>query len=523
MARPSMADAALSHSASQHDARIAVRNALQLGLSLVATYGVGMAVRMFFLPRTLGPEALGVFTAADFVANTAFLFTTFGMEPYTQKEVSVRQEHASDFVGTVILLRMVMFFILTAGMGLYLTLTDQTHLLWPALGMAGMYALFHHNSSWGALLTATREVAGLAKINVATKLVWGGAVVVFVLLGHGVLGVALGFLVGEVVKAVLLYFEVFRRVPLKLRVDWAATRKVLVAAFPFMLNSVSLIYSKLDVNMMSYWHMSPAELGWYGSAVQISGFTLVLMPLLGGAVVPLFSRAAARSQEDLDRVGARTMSTILTFALAGGFAMGLGSELAVRLTAGVDFLPSVPALMILCANFAATYVAVICSYFVWAKKGPWFVTCVSALGLVVNPIFNILLIRPLAERGAGWAGTGAALATVSTELFVIAILLTMVGKNLFDRHARSMLLRTALVMLLVGFLHTQLRPLVEAPPPWLGAPHGVPVLAARLLIEAAAYVGLAVLTRAINIRETLEFVRSALRTRQEQRQEPKAA
>jgi O-antigen/teichoic acid export membrane protein len=297
---------------------------------------------------------------------------------------------------------------------------------------------------------------------------------------------------------------------------------VLWAAFPFMVNSISLIYSKLDVNMMSFWHVNSRELGWYGSAVQISGFTLMLMPLLGGAVVPLFSRAAARSQEDLDRVGARTMSTVLTFALAGGFAMALASELAVRLTAGVDFLPSVPALMILCANFAATYVAVICSYFVWAKKGPWFVTGVSALGLVVNPVFNILFIRPLAEYGAGWAGTGAALATVCTELFVIAILLLQVGRNLFDAGVRSMLLRTTLVMLLVGVLHMQLRPLVDAPPAWLGAPHGIPVLAVRLLIEAAAYVVLAVVTRAINIKETLEFARSAMRTRHE-RQEPKAA
>jgi hypothetical protein len=44
------------------------------------------------------------------------------------------------------------------------------------------------------------------------------------------------------------------------------------------------------------------------------------------------------------------------------------------------------------------------------------------------------------------------------------------------------------------------------------------VLALRLLIEAVAYVGLAVVTRAINIKETLEFARSALRARQERRE-----
>src|SRR5262249_36928787 len=186
-----------------------------------------------------------------------------------------------------------------------------------ALGMAGMYALYHHNGAWAGLLTASREVAGLAKINVITKVAWGVAVVAFLLLGGGVMGAGLAFLLTQALKAVLLYFEVFRRIPLKLKVDWAGTRAALRNAFPFMLNSISLIYGKLDLNMMTFWHMSAAELGWYGAAIQISSFTLVFTPLLGGALLPLFSRAAARSHEELDQVGARTMSTILSFALAG--------------------------------------------------------------------------------------------------------------------------------------------------------------------------------------------------------------
>jgi O-antigen/teichoic acid export membrane protein len=523
-----MADAAplAPDSSTHHDARIAVRNAIQLGLSLVATYGVGVVIRLFFLPRALGKEALGIFTAADAAANTAFLFTTFGMEPYAQKEVSVRIEHANDFTAGVMVIRAVMFVVLSSILQVVLWLNGQSLLMrLTALGMGGMWALYQQNSAFNGLLTAGREVRGLAKINVTNKLLWGGAVVAFVLMGGGVVGAALAFFLAEAMKAVLVFREAFRHLPLKLKINWKGTFSVLKKAFPFMLNSVSLIYSKLDMNMMSWWHMSEAELGWYGAAVQISSFTLILTPLLGGAILPLFSRAAARSQEELNAVGARTMSTILTFALAGGFAMAMASELMVRLTAGRDFLPAVPALMILCANFACTYVAVVSSYFMWAKGRPWTMTSISAFGLLINPVFNLIFIRPMALRGDGWAGTGAAIATVCTELFIIVILLFFTGRGVFDRKVLSMLGRTAVVMGLVGALHTQLKPLVESPPFWLGAPHGIPSLAVRLLIEAAAYVGLAVLTRAINVRETVEFARGALRARQERQgaQEPKAA
>jgi len=524
-----MADASplAPDSTTHHDARIAVRNSIQLGLSLIATYGVGVAIRLFFLPRALGKEALGIFAAADAAANTAFLFTTFGMEPYAQKEVSIRIDHASDFTGGVMVIRAVMFVVLSTLLQVVLWANGQSLTMrLTALGMGGMWALYQQNSAFNGLLTAGREVKGLAKINVTNKLLWGAAVVAFVVPGGGVVGAAMAFFLAEGIKAVLVYREAFRHLPLKLKVDWSGTFGALKKAFPFMLNSISLIYSRLDVNMMSWWHMSEAELGWYGAAVQIAGFTLILTPLLGGAILPLFSRAAARSREELNAVGARTMSTILTFALAGAFAMALASELMVRLTAGKDFLPAVPALMILCANFACTYVAVVSSYFMWAKGRPWTMTGISAFGLLINPIFNLVFIRPLAVRGAGWAGVGAAIATVSTELFIILILLFFTGRGLFDRKVLSMLARTAVVIALVGALHVELKPLVESPPFWLGAAHGIPVLAVRLLIEAAAYVGLAILTRAINVRETLEFARGALKSRQERRavvEEPKAA
>jgi peptidoglycan biosynthesis protein MviN/MurJ (putative lipid II flippase) len=149
-------------------------------------------------------------------------------------------------------------------------------------------------------------------------------------------------------------------------------------------------------------------------------------------------------------------------------------------------------------------------------------TAISAFGLVINPILNLVFIRPLAVRGDGWAGIGAALATVSTELVIISILMFMNGRSLFDRKSLSMLVRTTGVMVVVALLHMQLRPLVDTPPSWLGGPHGIPSLVVRVLIEAVTYVGLAVITGAINVKETLEFARSALRARQERR-EPQAA
>src|SRR3954471_571934 len=89
---------------SASDAATALRNAIKLGGSLLATWTVALAVR-FQLPRHLGPVRFGDFNFCDSFTAAFFIFLSLGIETYIQKEVSVRPKHASDFFGGVLLVR----------------------------------------------------------------------------------------------------------------------------------------------------------------------------------------------------------------------------------------------------------------------------------------------------------------------------------------------------------------------------------------------------------------------------------
>src|SRR5277367_1088990 len=83
-------------SAVRREGALALRNALKLAVSLIATWSVALVVT-FKLPRYLGPAMMGDYQAALSTAATAFVFIDLGVDTYIQREVPVRPKHASDF------------------------------------------------------------------------------------------------------------------------------------------------------------------------------------------------------------------------------------------------------------------------------------------------------------------------------------------------------------------------------------------------------------------------------------------
>src|SRR5207302_9600360 len=155
------------------DTGLALRNALKIGGSLLATWTVALAVR-FVLPRLLGPEQYGVYNFTDAFAAGCFVLVNLGIETYVQKEIPLRAGHASDFLGGVLALRLALGALLLAAMAGLLHLGGRPA---EARLMAYLFAagqlLFACNATFSALLHARGTVDGLSVATVMAKLLWG--------------------------------------------------------------------------------------------------------------------------------------------------------------------------------------------------------------------------------------------------------------------------------------------------------------------------------------------------------------
>jgi O-antigen/teichoic acid export membrane protein len=469
--------------AASGEALLAVKNAVKLGGSLAATWGVALAVRIL-LPRHLGPELFGPLTFADAFATLCFVPLSLGVELYIRKEVSRRPQHASDFFGGVLLLRALASALLFGAMALVLELTGRPPEVRAVVYLFGAAQLFVYlNTSLAALLHARGRVDGLSVVTVAAKLVWAGSIPLFLFAGLGLPGVALAFLLSEALKAAALWRLTGRALELRLRVDLRATLAALVASLPFYVNQLAqTAYSKLDVNVLAFTVDDAAVVGWYGAASTLAGLALLVTPLIGWVLTPYLSRELERSPAAFDEALRRSVQVVLAVAVPTALLLALGADVWIRLMFGERFAPAAVPLRLLAPTFALTYVNTLTAIALIVLGRGWEVTRTSLLGMLANLGLNLAL----APAGAAlWGPAGAALgcaaALVLTEALTAARLLYCVRGRSFDRRSLAALAGS----LAAGAAANRRRPARRGPRP------------GRLVLAGGAYLLVAVGTGAL--------------------------
>lgn len=478
---------------------LALRNALKLGSSLLATWGIGLAFR-FVIPRYLGVERFGILTFSDSFTAMWFIALSLGLDTYVRKEVSVRPQHASDFVGGIVLVRLVMTLFVFAGMEVFLRATHRSDEVRHLVYIYGIGQFFANgNNTSAGLLHAKGNVNELSVFSVFMKVFWGVGVLTAILLKFGLWAFGLAFLASEALKSGVLYALTVRHLQLEVRVDMRAVKKVIIAALPFYITSIStFIYAKLDVSILAV-RSNNQEVGWYGSAHQLADITLLLAPLIQWVLVPLLARAAAKSQEELMALVRRSAELILTGTIPLALMMAAGSDVWIPIAFGATYGPAAPALAILAGVFMVMYMSMVCGSALIMLNKTWELTAIFVVGMFLNPMFNIALIPPfLRHFGAGGGGMACATATVATEVCVLVPMLFMIGRRMVDARLMRMLAKSfgsAIVIFAVDRLFK----------PWIGV--------YRLPIDLVGYVSLILVTRAVNIPETIAWTREILSSR----------
>jgi O-antigen/teichoic acid export membrane protein len=482
-----------------HDALDALSNAIKLGSSLAVTLAMSFGVRLL-LPRYLGPALFGPLNFADAFAAAFFVLIGLGLDVYVRREISIRPEHATDFLGGIFAARLFLSALLFAAMAVVLRLGHRSLEEQRLVVIFGVAQLFvTTNVSLSALLHAKGQVNGLSVSNVATKALWGLLILLALALHTGLWGIAMALVLSELVETLILVPLVRRHLGFSLRVDWTATWAVIVAGLPFFLNTVAhTVYAKLGVSMLAFISADDAEVGRYGAASNLASLTLMITPLIGWVLMPLYSKAQNRSDEDFNRTLRRSLEFILVLGFPVSLMLWVGASEWMRLAFGKAYVQGAQALRILAPLFLVTYVAMVGATCLINLRRAWTMTFISLVGLVLNPLFNWLFIHlALKWRGSQSGGAACALADVGTEVVVTSVMMYLVGRRAFDRRSLGMIAKTLCVCAVVVGVDRMFRGLGPF----------------RLALDAIVYTVGVLGTGAVRLGETVEIVRSALHRR----------
>jgi O-antigen/teichoic acid export membrane protein len=419
-----------------HEFATAGRNAIKLALSLTITWTVAFFVR-FPMPRLLGPERFGLFNFADNFAATFFSLIDLGVSTYIFREIPVRPKHASEFWGGLLIVRIAASLLLFVAMAITLAVSHHSLEVQETVFVFGLAQFVTtYTTSVGALLHAVTRVDRVAIANVASKLVWGAGLAVALYFWRWSLPLlALPLLISEALKLVVIYPEAHKSLDLKLRVDGAVTKTVLIASLPFFISTGAInIGGRLNTAVLEFVIHDEREVGWFGAAQILASLTMLLSPLFSWVLMPLLARAKARSEEEVYKILRRTIEGLLVTVIPMTLIASLGADFWVRLAFHSAFDPAALSLRLLAFGFILIYLAIALSTLLIMTGHSWSVSMISLGSVPMRPILVALLAVPCARHfGPGGGAFGAALAEILTSIGIVAAHFIPIGGRALDR------------------------------------------------------------------------------------------
>ncbi|MCL2723936.1 MAG: oligosaccharide flippase family protein [Polyangiaceae bacterium] len=441
-----------------HEGSLALRNGLKLAASMILTWAVTLIVT-FKLPKYLGPVFFGYFNYGEQLALSMSVFLTLGVDTYIQREIAVRPKHASEFFLGVMLARAMMLVPLIA-YGSY-TLHSKQPEEQIAGGLFGIAYIFYAlNQTFQKTLQAASKVSGLAVANVVAKIFWGGGVFAAVTLKAPFWVLPLPLIFAEGFKAAFLFFATRNAIDLELRLDAKTTREVLKISIPFFIADIAVqLGSSIDVVVLR--ELMPAsspEVGWYSAARKIANLSMLLSPIMSGVLIPMMSRAKARSEDEFFKILRRGFEGVFVISLPLTLLLALGAEFWIHITIKDAFLPSTSSLIWLAPTFVFAYANVLLWLALMILDRSWTIMLVSVGGLVLLPVF-IMIAVPITSSPLrpGSAGTGVAMALSLRELAVILVFLGFLRSRALDRRGAMSMLKSLGICVVVSLADWQLR------------------------------------------------------------------
>jgi O-antigen/teichoic acid export membrane protein len=389
----------------------------------LAAMAIALAT-LVIVTRYLGVREYGDLVAITVYASVFGVFFDLGISTIVVRQLAQRLASPSDLIGSVLLLRLGLAAVVAAAAGL---------LAFPIYGGPE-----HHQLRLGILIAlptilgtavsstvasyfqAELKMARLAALEVATQVVALGLIALFAALDAGFYAIVAATTAAIVFNA-LVALALFRTlVPLRLHVDPARWRRLVVQALPIGVALIlNVIYFRLDAFLLSVLKGS-RDVGIYGIAFRFSEMLTPFPLFFVASVFPVMAAAiGAHNREQLWSVTQRAFDVLLLAAVPVVLGTIAIAPQLVRVLAGRAFGDAELPLRLVVFGTGVAFLTTLFGYVLVAldrqRNGVW----LSLVTLLVNLALNLALIPPYGYVAAAAAASGTDTLLLVGLLFMV--------------------------------------------------------------------------------------------------------
>lgn len=424
------------------------KNASVLLASQLVTWALTFALTIF-LPRFLGPEALGALGIGLSIWTIIGVAASFGMDVLLRKEVARQPERARELLGASLVIRSVLM-----GLGFVVVYAYLQAVTYPPMVISVIYLVgitqyfWIISNAYAAVLQGLETMTPISLSNILGKVVNTVLGIGVLLIGLGVYAIAVVNALAAAVTLLIMARFLSRRYSLSLRFSFSDARAILGHSVPYLFSALALaFYTQVDVLVIS-WLIDPQTVGWYNGARQLFATSSFLPVAVMAALFPTLTRTYAVQPEALASIMDRSLNMLLVFSVPLGLGLLIISEPIVLLLYGEAFRQSGPVLGLMGIVLIFTYLNVLFGQYCIATDRQNLWAWVIVVAALANFGLDFLTVPWTAAR-FGNGALGGALSFTVTET-----VMTVVGFAVLPRGTlnRAFLRRAACILLAGGLM-----------------------------------------------------------------------
>jgi O-antigen/teichoic acid export membrane protein len=383
--------------------------------------------------RRLGPEDFGTMYLATTFASLGFIAIEWGQGGSLPGMVARDRRKAGELVGSGLVFRGLMLLavypLIAAGF------------LVAGYGTAFQEALalvFISASILSATSAGTDTVLGFERTDiraysmVGQQIITAAIVLPTVFLGGHLRATLIAIIAATLIQNVVVWRAVLGTGLGKIKVSRATLQQHFREGMPFLaLGIILALQPSVDAILLAKLG-TPESVGWHAAARKLVGVLVFPSAALMNSMYPTLCRVLAETPSQFNRTVGSALRTATVLVVPVALGAALYPDLGIRIFSQATFAPAENNLRILSLFLFLVYFSMPLGSAVVAfgKQRAWAV--VQSGCIVVSAIVDPILV-PWFQAHTGNGGLGVCVATVVSEVFMVAGAIWLAPRGIFDR------------------------------------------------------------------------------------------
>lgn len=413
------------------------------------------------IARYLGDIGFGQYS---FIITMMMLFQVladFGLDALTIREVAKNVDKTALYLRNTLALKFGLGLISFILLLLIINIMNKPLIVVYSVYIAGLAIIFFSlANAFNSIFNAHERLDLKAWLSILTRAMVFGLTLLAIALKKDLMALIMIILIGELLRTILGWIICIKKfAPIKFELDISLCKKLLGISFQFaLINIIALIYFKIDIVMLSLMK-GDQVVGWYSAAYNLLAALLFITEAYNLAIFPTLSRYADSAKGLLAFGWERSVKYLLIISLPISVGTTILADRFISLFYSSGYAPSTSALQILIWTLPWIFVNSINMRVLYATDKQKEATIVAAISMVLNILFNFILIPR-------YSYIGASLSTILVEVINVSVYFWLVFKLLalevkISKILPKPLLASAIMGLLIfSFRHLNLAALI---------------------------------------------------------------